>query len=269
MRPSGRGIDRHAYLIGEYAVLSTKRLKLRNVDTRDDDLRYLDEIIEMLWRLHESGVSVVPILGYCCDEGSADGCGYMFQQRAIGRELYDDAIMTRFDVWAQNRKDIYISCPLPDEEAVKYLLERTGEIARIPQTHFDKLIHDIIAILQQDILIDFNGRSNFFYDKTAGFQLIDLDAHNDYRYGLTEEKPDVETIVAYMGFTPCHYAMGTKIFPHVALDEQALSIMNSWQLSQLAADNRLVFQKCRTALRNNRIPDQKVERALKALKLFV
>ena len=65
MKPTKRGIDRCAYLFDEYAVLSTHRLKLRNVDVRDDDLLYFDDIIEKLIQLHDKGVHAVPILGYC------------------------------------------------------------------------------------------------------------------------------------------------------------------------------------------------------------
>ena len=91
-----RGIDRHAFLLGDYAVLSTNRLKLRNVVTRDDSLKYLDEIIHTLYALQERGVAVIPVLGYCYDPGNRDGNGYIFQQRAKGEELYDDAVMTKF-----------------------------------------------------------------------------------------------------------------------------------------------------------------------------
>lgn len=44
MKPAKRGIDRCAYLFDEYVVLSTCRLKLRNVDVRDDNLLYFDDI---------------------------------------------------------------------------------------------------------------------------------------------------------------------------------------------------------------------------------
>ncbi len=268
MRPTSRGIDRHACLIGEYAVLSTGRLKLRNVDTRDDDLRYLDEIIETLWTLHASGIGAVPILGYCCDETDADGCGWMIQQRAAGAELYDDAIMTRFVAWAQNRSDTYISCSLDDAQAMQYLLRRTGEIAAAPQAHFDKFIRDALAILRQDILIDFNASSNFFYDSDVGFQFIDLDAHNDFRYGLADEAPDPEEVVARGGFIPCHLAADTKLFSHIALDEHALSILSDRQLAQLAADNRAIFTKCHAALRKSEIPEAMINHALEQLRFL-
>jgi hypothetical protein len=57
-----RGVDSRVYLIGEYAVSATQRIKLRNVTTRDDDLAYLDELIQTLMSLREQGVATVPIL---------------------------------------------------------------------------------------------------------------------------------------------------------------------------------------------------------------
>ncbi len=102
MKWSQRGVDRHAYLIGDYAVLSTQRLKLRNVTTRDDQLTYLDELIESLLDLSRCGVSVVPILGYCYDPDSADGTGFLLEKRAKGQALFDDCILTKFQAWAES-----------------------------------------------------------------------------------------------------------------------------------------------------------------------
>ena len=63
MKAAKRGIDSHVYLIDEYAVLTTSRIKLRNVATRDDDLAYFNELITTLMHLKEQGVMVLPILG--------------------------------------------------------------------------------------------------------------------------------------------------------------------------------------------------------------
>ena len=78
MSPEHRGIDRQAYLFDDYAVLSASRLKLRNVDIRDDDLRHFDDLINRLMVLWKNGVNVIPILGYCYDPESADGEGFRF-----------------------------------------------------------------------------------------------------------------------------------------------------------------------------------------------
>ena len=263
-----RGIDRHAFLFGDYAVLSTCRLKLRNVVTRDDDLAYLDEIIYTLYKLRERGVAVVPILGYCYDPDSRDGNGYIFQQRAKGEELYDDAIMTKFHVWAQNKPEgVYLSTHLSYGEAANYLSVRTHTISQAPQEHFNQFIYDMLQILSEDILIDFNGQSNFFYD-SAGFQYIDLDTHNDYKYGLTPVKPDIKEITARCGFSPCHYAEGTDAFSHIALSEQAIRLLGSEQLRNLKMDNQIIFEKCKTALKDNGLPDDMINSSLKRLKIF-
>lgn len=269
MQWAKRGIDRRAYLMEDYAVLSTDRMKLRNVTTRDEDLRYLDEIIEALLHLHQRGVSVVPILGYCCEPDSADGKGFLIQKRAKGLELFDDAILARFQVWAQaHPESVYLHSSMSEADGIHYLLTRACEIASIPQAHFDKFVSDMIAILQQDILIDDFGKSNFFYDAELGFQFIDLDAHNDYRYGLAEKKPNIEETVSITGFVPCLYESGTKFFSAHALDKQALLALTPCQRSQLAEANSTTFQKCMTALKQNNISDSCLNQALPMMKFY-
>lgn len=230
MMPAKRGIDRCAYLFDKYAVLSTRRLKLRNVDVRDDSLLYFDDIIEKLTQLHDRGVHTVPILGYCYDPETADGNGYIFQQRATGHELYDDAVICIYEVWTQSESEIYLKSNVDSGEvdAKEYILTRTHTIANAPQKHFDKFIKDIHAILSCDILIDFQGKSNFFYDNNKGFYFIDLDSHTDNFYGLTEGHLDVDTLTAIGGFVPCHFSVGTKVFASIALDERALQKIGSY-----------------------------------------
>lgn len=266
MKPAKRGIDRRAYLIGDYAVLSTSRLKLRNVATRDDDLAYLDELIETLMRLREQGVAVVPILGYCFDPDSRDGAGYIFQPRAKGEELYDDAVLVKYYVWAQKKRGkVYLSSKT---NAKEYILSRTSFISKIPQEHFDKFISDMIVLADNDLLIDSTGKSNFFYDAAAGFQFIDIDSHTDYKYGLAAERIDGKEEAAYSGFAPCHLAAGTAAFAHIALDKKAISKLGDEALRQLAQDNRVIFEKCRTAMLHNGIPEEQLERSLAMLKFF-
>lgn len=263
MKAAKRGVDRQAYLIGEYAVLTASKIKLRNVTTRDDDLAYFDELIKTLMELKEQGVGVVPILGYCVEPNSENGNGYIIQSRAKGEELYDDSIM----------KELYVGKPhlaylSSDTDAKEYVISRTNAISKVPQKHFDKFIRDIIVLLDNDILIDFNTKSNFFYDDTAGFQFIDLDSHTDYKYGLTEDKMDGREIAAYYGFTPCHYAVGTEVLPNLALDEKAFSILDDEKLHQLALDNKTITEKCRTALLNNGISEEQLGNSLAIHKLF-
>lgn len=263
MKAAKRGVDRQAYLIGEYAVLTASKIKLRNVTTRDDDLAYFDELIKTLMELKEQGVGVVPILGYCVEPNSENGNGYIIQSRAKGEELYDDSIMKELYVGKSHLA--YLSS---DTDAKEYVISRTNAISKVPQKHFDKFIRDIIVLLDNDILIDFNTKSNFFYDDTAGFQFIDLDSHTDYKYGLTEDKMGGREIAAYYGFTPCHYAVGTEVLPNLALDEKAFSMIDDEKLHQLALDNKTITEKCRTALLNNGISEEQLGNSLAIHKLF-
>lgn len=266
MEAAKRGVNSHVYLIGEYAVLTTNRIKLRNVTTRDDDLAYFDELIKTLMCLRKQGVAVVPILGYCFDPDSENGSGYIFELRAKGKELYDDAVMNIFYVWAQkNPNSVYLSS---DIDAKEYILSRTNYISKAPQKYFDKFIRDIIILFDNDILIDFNGKSNFFYDNTTGFQFIDLDSHTDYKYGLAEHKPDSKELASYYGFAPCHVAAGTKVLPHLALEEKAISKLDDKELQQLARDNKTIFEKCKTAMLNNGISEEQLNNSLEMLRIF-
>lgn len=270
MKPARRGIDRCAYLFDEYAVLSTRRLKLRNVIFRDDSLLYFDDIIEKLSQLHARGVHTVPILGYCYDSETPDGKGYIFQQRATGHELYDDTVICVYEVWAQNKNEIYLKDGV-DSKAVdpgEYILTRTHTIANAPQKHFDKFIQDIRAILSCNILIDFQGKSNFFYDENEGFYFIDLDAHTDNVYGLTEDSPNVDEWTAIGGFAPCHFSAGTKIFAPIALDERAVQEIGEHNLKRLAADNAHIFAKCKAAMLRNGIPESILKAVLENIQIY-
>ncbi len=266
MKAAKHGINSHVYLIGEYAVLATNSIKLRNVTTRDEDLAYFDELIKTLMSLQEQGVTVVPILGYCFDPNSKNGDGYIFQHRAQGKELYDDAVMKAFYVCAQKKPiRVYLS---RNTNANEYILTRTNYISKVPQIHFNKYISDIVFLLDNDILIDFNGKSNFFYDDTVGFQFIDLNSYSDYKYGLAEHKPDSKELASYCGFTPCHFTVGTKVLPHLALAEKAISKLNNKELQQLVRDNKTIIEKCKIAILNFGISEEQLNNSLQTLKLF-
>jgi len=260
MKAAKHGIDSRVYLIGDYAVLTTSRLKLRNVATRDDDLAYFDALIETLLGLREQGVAAVPILGYCYDPGSENGNGYIFQPRAKGEELYDDGLLKEYYAFAQKHPKRIISFRRP--RAKEHILSRTYSISQAPQEHFDKFIADMIVLLDHDLLVDCNGKSNFFYDDSIGFQFIDLDAHTDYKYGLAAEKYDSREWAACDGFTPCHFAVGTRAFWRIALDERALSRLDGTEYRQLAQDNRAIFEKCTAAMLRGGITEEQVRRAL-------
>ena len=109
MKYSKNGIDRKAYLFEEYVLLTTNRIKLRNMSFLDEDLVYFDKIIDTLQDLYVAGVSMVPILGYCYDPMSKNGDGFIFESRAKGEELYDDAILSRFQKWTQkDPENVYL-----------------------------------------------------------------------------------------------------------------------------------------------------------------
>lgn len=258
-----RGVERQVYLIDEYAVLKTDKLKLRNVTVRDDDLAYFDEIVKSLMELKEQGVAVIPILGYCYDPESENGSGYIIQQRAKGEELYDDAIMR--ELYSGGKSFPYL-CGNDGVDAKHYITARTDFISKVPQEHFNKFVKDIIILIDNELLVDFNTKCNFFYDPTVGFQFIDIDAHTDHRYGLFDQKLNGREIAAYYGFEPCHFATGTKI--GLALDEEAISAIGAEALSQLALNNKTIFEKCKNALLNNGVSTEQLGGALSLVKIF-
>ena len=136
------------------------------------------------------------------------------------------------------------------------------------QAQFNKFISDIIVLFDNDILIDFFGKSNFFYDDDAGFQFIDLKAHTDYKYGLTDQKFDSKLLAAYYGFAPCHFAAGTKLLPHFALDEKAVAVLGETAAAQLTRDNTIIFGKCKAALVQNGVTQEHMNQAFEILKIY-
>ena len=265
MIPAHRGIDRRAYLIDDHAVLATSRLKLRNVDVRDDELRYLDELILELARLHGEGINVVPILGYCYDPDSSDGEGFLIQRRAKGAEMYNDAIICKYEVWTQANDEIYLES---SADTVEYIVSRTRALAEAPQEHYNKFIADIMAIAKSEILIDFMGKSNFFYDEEEGFQFIDLDSHTDSYYGLSQSSLSVEELAALGGFVPCHFAEGTKRFAPAALASGAIRELGSARLALLAESNLQIFDKCLAAMKANGLSDELLNKTVSGIKVF-
>ena len=266
MKAEKRGFDSHVYLISEYAVLTSSCIKRRNVITHDDNLMYFDELIKTLMDLQKQNVAVIPILGYCFDPDCPYGKGYIFQPRAKGEELYDDAVMKQYYVPPPDVPSFrYLSS---DKNPKEYILSRTAFISKIPQIHFNKFINDMIVLFDNDVLIDFNGKSNFFYDASVGFQFIDLDSHTDFKYGLSEQKPDSKKMASIYGFVPCLFAAGTKAFPYLALDEKAVSVIGENELQQLAKDNKTIMQKCKTAILANGISEEQLNNALETIKIY-
>lgn len=263
MQAEKQGFDKQVYLFDEYAVLKTTKLKIRNYPTRDDDLIYYDELIKSLMHLRTQGVATVPILGYCYDSQSENGDGYIIQQRAKGEELYDDAKLKNYYVGKESFSYLFNY-----NDVKAYFLDRTQEISQVPQEHFDQWIKDSIILLENDILVDFHTKSNFFYDAREGFSFIDLDSHTDYKYGLTDQKPNTKEIVSYYGFLPCHFAADTKVLPNLALDQTTLAEMEERELSMLASANQVIYNKCKNALLHNGILQKQIDSALTMVKIY-
>jgi hypothetical protein len=268
MKPSKIGSGSLVYLIDEYAILETEEINRRNVLTHDDDLAYLDELAKTLMDLSKKHVGTIPILGYYFDsKNNNEGKGFLIQERAKGEELYDDEIMKFFYTgWKQNNSESKNFKNNVDPK--KYILSRTSQVAEISQKHFDKFIKDILIILEQDILVDFKGKSNFFYDKDVGFQFIDLDSHTDYKYGLEKNRPDDFKKVSEFGFVACHFAPGTEILPLFALNDNSISDFTDDELGGLVDNNKIIFQKSKTAMLNNNVPEDLINESLNKIKFF-
>ncbi|MDR2902645.1 MAG: hypothetical protein LBU87_06050 [Lactobacillales bacterium] len=264
MKPSKNGSDSSVYLFDEYAVLTTSRIKRRNVTISDDDLAYLDELIRTLYEIAGDRKTIIPILGYCYDPASTEGDGYIFQPRAKGAELWDDTILMSDSDHVQFEKTKLNRERLPDEVRANYLLSRTEVLANAPQEHYNQFIADIITLTDHDILIDSMTKENFFYDEKVGFQFVDLDAHNDYKYGLDKEKPDGKWLASKIGFMPCPF-----IARCYTLDPLILAQINQQEKQKLIADNRAIFEKVKRACIENDIPQKYIDNIPKPSKFPV
>jgi hypothetical protein len=222
------------FLFDEYAVLQTQNMNFRNVDTQDHDLKHLERLAVTLLDLKAQGVNVVPILAFQSDDGN----GYIIQPRARGAELYD-------------RDKIEAS----DKE---YVLERVKFISNAPQEHFDKFTEDALKIIDAGVIIDSAGKDNFFYDEAVGFQFIDLNAHFDYEYGLTDEKPQAKKLA----FIKCFLPLSHCPYPFVIMPKygemvsKLLFQLTDGEHASLKEHNKKIFEKCRTAAINNGISEE-------------
>lgn len=215
------------FLFDEYAVLKMQNITFRNVDTKDPDLKHLERLSWTLLTLQAEGVNVVPILAFQSENGN----GYIIQQRAKGAELYDRNKMS-------------------DKN---YILERVEFLSNVPQEHFDKFITDTIKIVNMGVLIDFMGKDNFFYHEKIGFQFIDLNAHFDYEYGLSDVKPQAEQFAAWNCFIPCYFDTVPKYRDTVSKVLLQLTD-NEWAL--LRKHNRNIFGKCKSAMIRSGIAEE-------------
>ena len=223
------------FLFADYAVLKMQNMNFRNAANQDTDLKHLEWLAVTLLELQAQGVNVLPILAFQSEYGN----GYIFQPRAKGAELYD--------------RD-----KASDKE---YTMKRVETLSNAPQKHFDKFVADVIKIINTGVIVDFVGKDNFFYDETIGFQFIDMNAHEDYEYGIGEKPSDevIKQIAAYHCFLPCyfdtvpqHRDTVSKIFSELTDKERAL----------LKKRNRTIFGKCKTALLNNGISEEMINEVI-------
>ena len=223
------------FLFAEFAVLKMQNINVRNVDIQDTDLKHLERLVKTLLVLQTEGANVVPILAFQADGSN----GYIIQPRAKGAELYDRN--------KANNKD--------------YVLERVGFLSKVPQEHYDKYIADITKIIDAGVIVDFIGKDNFFYHEKTGFQFIDLNAHTDYEYGLSNEKPQGQQFALYGCFLPCYYDTMPK---HRDIVSKVLSELTDSEYAILKEHNRIIFQKCKIAAINSGITKKAVSEVIAA-----
>lgn len=207
------------FLFDEYALLKMKNIRLRNVATRDCRLKQLSNVAQTLLALQAKGVNVVPILAFRSD-------GYILQKRAMGEELYDNGQL-------QNKQ---------------YVLRRVETLAAASQAQYNQFVADTIQILDAGLLIDFRGKDNFFYHEQVGFQFVDLNAHNDFVYGLTDEKPQTLPLAAWHCFLPCYFDAVPDYRNTVT---PLLAQLTTAERAALTQQNKTILAKCKTALQNN------------------
>jgi len=260
-----QGVNSSTYYYKEYAILKTANMNYRNVSVEDHDLKHFDDVIKQLMELKKHAINVVPILGYQYDDESDEKEGLIIQEKAKGDELYDDSIIMEFYVFAQNgESDLETR-----NQAKEYILKRTKYVSKIKQEHFDKFISDSMTILNHHLLIDFFGKSNFYYDEEVGIQFIDIKSHDDYYYGLTENKMDINQIISLFGFMPCHLDESSGFLGHMGLSHQALNeVFTKDELLELSQYNNNIFEKCSKAMISAGIPAEKINESISKIKLF-
>lgn len=260
LKPSKLRFKSYVYLFDEYAVSAVPKINYRASCVYDEDLEYLDELIMDLMDLNEFGVSVMPILGYCYNKS---GSGCVIRLRADGSEIYDDSIMKKCYV----KKNWFYYLP-ESGNFEEYIVSRTNYLSKVPQQHFDKFMSDIITLVDNNILLDFYRKSNFFYDEKYGFQFTYIDSYGSYQYGTAKASIDGRIACSYHGFVLCHCAEGSKIFSNLALDEQAISKIGDENLHNLIRDNLIIFEKCKIAMLNNGISHMQIDEALQSIKIY-
>ena len=217
------------FLFDEYAVLKMQNLNFRKSTIPDTDLKHLTRLSVTLLDLQAKGINVVPILAFLSDDGN----GYIIQPRAKGEEVYDRD--------KANDKN--------------YIMERVELLSNAPQEHFNKFVADTIEITDAGVIVDFAGKDNFFYHKTNGFQFIDLNAHYDYEYGLSDQRPLGKQVAAYGCFLPCYFDTVPQYRDTVT---KLLTELDDHERAVLSERNRKIFEKCKSAMMNNGISKETI-----------
>ena len=217
------------FLFEEYAVLKMQNINVRNVSTEDPHLTHLKRLSQTLLELQAQKINVAPSLAF----QSKNGNGYIVQEKAKGAELYDRHRMSNKD----------------------YILERVAFLANAPQAHYDKFVADTMQIIDTGILIDFVGKDNFFYHEEIGFQFIDLNAHLDYIYGLSDTKPQTQQLAAWNCFLPCYFDTVPKYQDTVSV---VLPELTEAEWSSLKNCNNIIFEKCKNSMIKNGITKEMI-----------
>ena len=162
------GTNSRVAILGDYAILKTGNIEVKNTDLFDNQTIPFDKVVEKVHALADVGVSVVPIIGYCYNENALSNYGsrtyakgYIIQQRAKGSEL-----------WQRRLLPSVVDRTATSEQKA-YLIKRLEELASAPQSQYDKFISDLKAITDAGIKVD-PKKENFFYDAEFGFSFIDL-----------------------------------------------------------------------------------------------
>ena len=218
-----RGGNSKAYLIDDYCVLKTNNIEL--ADHNKTDVPF-NTVISKLHDLSESGVNVVPVLGYYYDQVNdygdhSYGSGYIIEPLAKGSELYGDMFPKQYGEVTPSNLD--------------YLKLRVDELAHAPQKQYDKFVKDMKSITDNKIAIDPSKKTNFFYDPQAGFSFVDLNFNTE---NTLFDEPDLYGNNTHRDFIKYCYLPCVDY-----LSENIISGLSEPELAKIKADNNTIFDK--------------------------
>ena len=147
----GSGGNSHAYEIkGHPELIIITRGSTGFGSGSKDELRYVNQ----LYLTHQKVPSDVH-LARIVEVDMKNGLVATVMQRARGHPLHD-------------RKS----------ESYRMWSDRLEELANAPQSHYDRLIHDMKVLHHSGLQVDPSKPDNMFYDHNFGFTFIDLDLGN-------------------------------------------------------------------------------------------